>query len=225
MVKIGVCLSGCGVFDGSEINEAVIALLALDRAEVEVLCMAPDVEFSVIDHVKGEETGERRNVLTESARISRGKITDVAVVRPDSLDALLFPGGFGAAKNLCDFASKGAEAQVHPEVARLVREMHSAGKWIGGICIAPAMLAAVMRDEKIHGSVTVGNDADASSAIESMGVSHVECPVDEFRVDERNRIVTTPAYMYEAGLAQVSVGIERLVGELVERVRGSSTEG
>lgn len=219
MVKIGVCLSGCGVFDGSEINESVIALLALDRAEVEVVCMAPDVEFSVVDHLTGQETGERRNVRTESARITRGELADVAVVRSDGLDALLFPGGFGAAKNLCDFASRGAEADVHPEVARLVREMHTEGKWIGGICIAPAMLAAVMRDEKIHGSVTVGNDAEASSAIESMGVTHLDCPVDEFRVDERNRVVTTPAYMLAGRISEAAVGIERLVDELVTRAR------
>ena len=126
--KIGVVLSGCGVFDGSEIHEAVLTLLALDRNGAEAVCMAPNIELEEIDHLSGQPTGARRNVLVESARIARGKIRDIAGVKADELEAIIFPGGFGAAKNLCDFAQKGADASIQPDVARLLKEMAAARK-------------------------------------------------------------------------------------------------
>jgi len=215
MVTVGVCLSGCGVFDGAEIYESVAALLALSRAGADVICCAPDVEFDVIDHRTQQPTGEKRNVLTESARITRGEIRDVRDVHAGELDALLFPGGFGAAKNLCDFATQGAEAKVQPDVGRLLAEMFAARKPICAICIAPAMLAAALRDAGIKGSLTIGNDAGTAAAIESMGSSHSACPVREFHVDEQNRIVTTPAYMLAGNIAEAADGIERAVTELL----------
>ncbi len=216
--RVGVVLSGCGVFDGTEIHESVIALLALDRAGAEVICAAPDVEFAVIDHRTGEATGERRNVLVEAARIARGEIRDVAEVRAEELDAIVFPGGFGAAKNLCDFASQGSAARVQPDVARLVADMLAARKPVGGICIAPAMLAACLRDQGREGSVTIGTDAEAAGNIEAMGQHHLACPVQEFRVDEENGIVTTPAYMLAGRISEAAEGIERLVAEVLRRV-------
>ncbi len=146
MPKVGVVLSGCGVYDGTEVHESVITLLALNRAGAEVQCMAPDMDqLHVINHLTGEEaTGETRNVLVEAARIARGDIVDIATVKGGDLDALIFPGGFGAAKNLCDFAVKGADCSVNPEVLRLTKEMVSAKKPVGVICIAPALMAKVM---------------------------------------------------------------------------------
>lgn len=211
--KVGLLLSGCGVFDGSEIHETVLALLFLDQAGVETVCMAPDVDFQVIDHVSQKPTGEKRNVLTESARISRGDIRDIHEVSADDLDALIIPGGFGAAKNLCDFAEKGADATVHPEVSRLLREMRRANKPLGAICIAPAALVKALADEAPV--VTIGNDVGTAAAIEKAGGKHVNRTVDDICVDEKHKIVTTPAYMLGPGIGDVASGIEKLVKQVV----------
>lgn len=220
MTRVAVILSGCGVFDGAEIHESVLTLLALDRAGAEVLCAAPNVDqLHVIDHLTGEPTGETRNVLTEAARIARGEISDLAEVHASDIDAVIFPGGFGAAKNLCDFAVRGAEASVQPEVARLVREMIEARKPIAAVCIAPAMIAAVLRDAGRAASLTVGATSDASAGLESLGSRHLECPVDEFRVDEELRLVSSPAYMHDASISEVALGIERTVDELLRLAR------
>lgn len=220
MVKVGVVLSGCGFLDGSEIHEAVLTLLALDRAGAEVTCLAPDIEqASVVDH-KLHAGGEgRRNVLVESARIARGKITDLAKAKVADFDAVVMPGGYGAAKNLSNFASAGAAARVDPEVARFLREAHRAKKPIGAWCIAPATLAAALRDERAHLKLTIGSDEGTAKALEQMGAKHVVCPVDDARVDEENRIVTTPAYMYDARIGQVAAGIDKAVAKLLSMAR------
>jgi enhancing lycopene biosynthesis protein 2 len=216
MVKVGVVLSGCGVFDGSEIHEAVLTLLALDRHGAAVTCIAPSIEqVQVVNHRTGKPSEDMRNVLDESARIARGKIQDVAKVKAADLDALILPGGYGAAKNLCNFAAAGAKAKVEPQVARLVRDMHKAKKPIGAWCIAPTVLAAALRDERTHARMTIGSDEKTALALEEMGARHVVCPVEEFRVDEDQRIVTTPAYMYDARISEVASGIERAVKELL----------
>lgn len=214
MPKVGVCLSGCGFKDGAEIHESVLTLLALDEAGAEVVCMAPDIaQACVVNHRTGETTRETRNVLVESARIARGDIRDVAEVTADALDALVFPGGFGAALNLSDFASRGSDAQVNPEVARLIREMMAAGKPIGAICIAPAMVAAAARDQAIE--MTIGTDRGTADALSRMGVRHVAREVDEIQVDEKHRVVTTPAYMLGPGPAAVHRGIRKLVDKVL----------
>ncbi len=216
MTKVGVVLSGCGVFDGAEIHESVLTLLALDRAGAEVVCMAPDIEqMHVVNHLTGDETGETRNVLVESARIARGAIQDIAKVEARELDALIFPGGFGAAKNLCDFAVKGSEATVHPQVSRLVCDLLKAKKPIAAVCIAPAMLAAICRDAGITAEVTIGDDADTASNIEGLGAKHLNCPVDEFRVDEQHRLITSPAYMKATSISEAAQSIECTVAELL----------
>lgn len=220
MVKVGVILSGCGVYDGSEIHEAVLTLLALDRAGAEVVCMAPDVaQLHVVDHRTGEPTGETRNVLTESARIARGRIEDVASVRAAQLDALILPGGFGAAKNLCDFAEAGSAARAEPGVARLIAAMVAAKKPVAAVCIAPAVLAAVLRDAGVKSSLTIGTDAGTAAALEAMGAKHLDCPVEECRVDEEHRIVTSPAYMLAGRISEAAAGIERTVQELLRMAR------
>lgn len=213
--KVGVILSGCGFLDGSEIHESVLALLCLDELGVEAVCMAPaGPQRQVVDHQTHKASGEQRDMLRESARIARGKIRDLASVRGHELDAVVMPGGFGAAKNLCDFAERGAKASAHPEVARLLREVHAAKKPIGAICIAPAVLAAVL-GKAHHPLLTIGNDAGTVRELVAMGVRHQDCPVQECVVDRDHRIVSAPAYMFDASLTDVAAGIRRLCREIV----------
>ena len=213
MAKVGVVLSGCGVYDGAEIQEAVLTMLALDEHGAEIVCLAPDVEqMHVVNHLNGDVTGETRNVLVESARIARGSVTDIAQVTADDLDALLFPGGFGAAKNLCNFAVEGAGCATHPEVARLVGEMHGANKPLGFACIAPALAAAIFRDAGVSGvNLTIGSDEGTAAAIEEMGAVHLSCPVREARFDETNKVVTTPAYMLAGRITEVRDSVKSMV--------------
>ena len=217
MKKIGVVLSGCGVFDGSEIHEATFTLLAIDRAGCQAVCMAPNVEFPVTNHLTKEASGEVRNVLTESARIARGAILDIAGVTAADLDAIVFPGGFGAAKNLCDFAMKGATAAINPEVARLLQEMAASSKPIGAICIAPVVIAAVL-GKQLAATVTIGTDSGTAAEIEKTGARHQECPVHEIVVDRKNKIVSTPAYMLATRISEVADGIDKCVKEVVSLI-------
>lgn len=217
MKKIGVVLSGCGVRDGSEVHEAVFTLLAIDQAGCEAVCTAPDSDFPVTDHLAMRESGERRNMLVESARIARGNIRDIRGVKADDLDAVIFPGGYGAAKNLCDFAVKGADAAVHPEVARLLREMSAAGKPIGAICIAPALIAAALGKE-LAPTLTIGNDTGTATEIGRAGARHQDCPVNEFVVDRKNKIVSTPAYMLAQRISEVHEGIGKCVRAVIELI-------
>lgn len=219
MAKIGVLLSGCGVFDGAEIHEAVLTMLALDQAGAEIVCMAPNVEqHHVINHLTQDEMDEKRNVLVESARIARGEIKNLRDIKAADLDGLVLPGGFGAAKNLSDFAFKGADSTVHPEVKRILEEMSAADKPIGAICISPAPLAKALAEKKPE--VTIGNDQATAEAIEAMGGQHRACTVDMIHVDAGNKVVTTPAYMLGPGIKDVAVGIEKLVNKVLELAQG-----
>jgi enhancing lycopene biosynthesis protein 2 len=207
--------------DGSEIHEAVLTLLALDQAGAQIVCCAPNIDqMDVVDHASGSPVqGERRNVLAESARIARGKITDLSRLSASDIDALIFPGGYGAAKNLCTFATAGAECAVNPQVERIVGQMLEAGKPIGAICIAPAMLARILGKKGVHGTVTIGTDRETAAAIEKMGVKHADCPCASFIVDDRNRVVSTPAYMLGKGPAEVFEGIRQLVNAVLALIR------
>lgn len=213
--KIGVVLSGCGVYDGSEIHEAVFTLLAIDRNGADAVCMAPNAEFPVVDHLAGAESGETRNALVEAARIARGNIRDIAGVTAADIDALIFPGGFGAAKNLCNFAVKGAGADVFPEVARLLKEVMAARKPIGAICIAPALIAATLGKEYAP-QLTIGTDEGTAAAINQTGSTHVACPVTEFVVDAKNKIISTPAYMLAGRISEAYDGIDKAVKAVIE---------
>ncbi len=212
--KIGVVLSGCGVRDGSEIHEAVLTLLAIDKNGGQAVCMAPDMQFAEINHLTMQETGDKRNTLVESARIARGNIRDIKDIRATDIDALIFPGGFGAAKNLCDFDEKGAAARIQPDVGRLLKEMAAAGKPIGAICIAPALVAAALGKE-LAPELTIGNDAATATEIGRTGSKHVECVVTGFVVDKKNKIVSTPAYMLAQRISEAAEGIEKLVKEVI----------
>ena len=202
--------------DGSEIHEAVLTLLAIDRAGAEAICMAPNIpQRHVVNHLTNEESkGETRNVLVESARIARGKIRDIAGVKANDIDALIFPGGFGAAKNLCDYAFSGPDCSVNPEVARLAMEIHRAGKPIGTVCIAPVIAAKLLGSE--HPQITIGTDKNTAKDIEKMGAKHVSCPVTDFVVDKERKLVSTPAYMLANSIKDAAAGIEKLVKAVIE---------
>ena len=220
MPKVGVVLSGCGVYDGAEIHESVITMLALDRAGVEKIMMAPDIDqLHVINHLNGEEMdGDGRNVLVESARIARGDIKSISEVTEYELDALIFTGGFGVAKNLSDYAMAGANCTVNPEVVRLTREVHKAGKPIGVMCIAPTMMAKILNIDGLSADLTVGSDKKTVSDIKSMGSNHIACPARGVIIDKEKKIVSTPAYMEAKNMADAAEGIEKLVSEVLNMI-------
>jgi enhancing lycopene biosynthesis protein 2 len=220
--KIGVVLSGCGYLDGAEIHESVLTLLALDRAGVDIVCMAPDRDQAdVVDHRTNAPTNETRNVLTESARIARGDVQNVRDVDLDQLDAIVLPGGFGAAKNLCTFASDGPDCGVDEDVAHALRTLHAAGKPIAALCIAPAVVAALFGSQ-LHPSITIGTDAGTAAALEKMGARHRNAKVTEAVVDAENRLVTTPCYMSATRVSEVAEGAENAVRELLKLVERSA---
>ena len=219
MKKIGVLLSGCGVNDGAEIHESVITMLALDRAGVETVMMAPNIDqMHVVNHYTGQEMDEFRNVLVESSRIARGNIKDMAEVTGNDIDALIIPGGFGVVKNLCDYAMAGSECSINPDVFRLVSEVHLLQKPIGAICIAPAMMAKILGEQDESAEMTVGSDESTSNDIKTMGSTHVTCPVTEMIVDKEKKIITTPAYMEAQSIKEAAEGIEKLVVEILSMV-------
>jgi len=220
MARVAVCLSGCGFLDGSEIHEAVFTLLALDRAGAEIVCCAPDKpQAQVVNHcLQQPEPEERRHILVESARIARCDIQPLSEVQASQIDALIFPGGFGAAKNLCTFADNGPDCTVDPDVEALVSDMLEMKKPIGAICIAPALLARILGKKNIKAKVTIGSDPKTAAAINRMGAEHCSCPTEGMVSDPQYKVVTTPAYMTGKGPAEVCTGIEKLVAEVLRLV-------
>ena len=217
-MEFAVLLAGSGVFDGSEIYETTLTLLNLDRADIDYQCMAPDIpQAHVINHMTGEEMpGESRNVLIEAARVARGEIIDLAEANPADYDALIVPGGFGVAKNLCDFAFKGDAMQINPSVKTFIQAVHKAGKPVGLICIAPTMAAQLFGEGT---ACTIGTNEDVAAAIGKMGGKHISCPVTDVVVDETKKLITTPAYMEAGRIREAADGIEKLVAQLIDMDR------
>ncbi|MBL7108215.1 MAG: isoprenoid biosynthesis glyoxalase ElbB [Candidatus Cloacimonetes bacterium] len=214
--KIGVVLAGCGVNDGSEIHEATLTLLFLDRANASAIIMAPDIkQMDVVNHQISEAvSSETRDVIVESARIARDAVENIKNISANDLDAVIFPGGFGAAKNLCDFAVKGENLTVNHNVEQLILEMHKAKKPVGFICIAPVIAAKVLGN--FHPKITIGNDAGTAQIIEKFGAKHISCSVDDIVFDEENLVVTTPAYMLGPSISYVAKGIKKLVKKVIK---------
>lgn len=221
MKKVAVVLAGCGFLDGAEIYESTLTLLKLDQLDVPYQCLAPNVpQMHVINHLTGEVVpGESRNVLIESARIARGQIQDVATVKASDFSAVIFPGGFGAAKNLCNFAVQGPDCDVNPEVSRLISEALTAQLPLGFICIAPAMMAKVAQQTGLQLRLTLGPDAEWNNKLGAMNQLAQACQVSEILVDEAHRVVSTPAYMQAERISQAAVGIEKLVSTVVGWLR------
>ncbi|GLO43478.1 MULTISPECIES: isoprenoid biosynthesis glyoxalase ElbB [Pseudomonas] len=212
--KVAVILSGCGVYDGAEIHESVITLLRLDQRGAQVQCFAPNIaQMHVINHLTGEEMPESRNVLVESARIARGEVKDIREAKAEDFDALIVPGGFGAAKNLSNFAVEGANCSVNPDVLALAEAFADACKPVGLICISPALAA------KIYGPgvvCTIGTDAGTAAAVEKMGGTHEPCDVHDIVEDTQRKLVTTPAYMEAKSISEAAGGIYKLVDRVLE---------
>ncbi|MCM2972297.1 MULTISPECIES: isoprenoid biosynthesis glyoxalase ElbB [Larsenimonas] len=216
--NVAVVLAGCGYLDGSEIYETTLTLLRLDQLKIPFTCFAPDIEqHDVIDHrTEQAMQGETRNVLTESARLARGNIEALDALDPEQFDAIIVPGGFGAAKNLCDFAISGDSITVLPELVEKVRPFFEAKKPIGLMCIAPVMVPKMLSGSV---PVTIGDDASIAGAISSMGGLHRSCSVDNIVVDHEHRVVTTPAYLLAENLDEASKGIFKLVDKVAELMR------
>lgn len=215
MAKVALILSGCGVFDGSEIHESVLCLLALDEAHADVQCFAPKMEQSVVkNHLTGEEVKESRNVLVESARIARGKILPLSELDPDAFDAVLLPGGFGVALNLSTYGIDGEACQVNEDLKRVILEFHRAKKPIGATCITPAVLAKIF-EGAAKVKLTLGTDASYGKSLEKMGMQAEITPQDGITVDEVNKVYTTPCYMEKGNLTRMLKGIKKVVEKLV----------
>lgn len=219
-MKIGVLLSGNGVFDGSEIQEAVFTLLAIEELSGEAVCMAPDIDqHHVLNHLTGEEMQEKRNVLIESARIARGKITDLAKIKAGDLHALVLPGGFGAAKNLTKWAFSGPDGEILPDVRRLINEMVIAGKPVCGLCMGPTVIAKALEGSGIHADLTIGTTDDPSpydieaisEGINKTGAHAIMKKVSEILIDQKNKIVTAPCYMMEASVPEIRNNIRMAI--------------
>ncbi len=213
--KFAVILSGCGVFDGSEIHEATLTLLAISKLNAEYTIFAPDMEqYHVINHLTGEVMNEKRNVLVESARIARGKIKPLSNYKASEFDALIIPGGYGAAKNLSTFAFEGENMKVHPDVEKAILDTAKQSKPIGALCISPMILA------KVFGNITltIGKDTETAKILEKLGAKHVTTSHAEIAIDMENKIVTTPCYMLESSIAQVYDGIENAVRAMLKMI-------
>ncbi len=210
--SIGVILSGCGHQDGSEIHEATLTLLAIHSHGADYQCYAPDInQCHVLNHTDGSEMNKSRNVYLESARISRGNLKKLQDFNADDHDALIIPGGLGAAKNLSTFAFDGAGCTVNEEVKAAVLAIFEQNKPIGALCIAPVILARLFNNI----TLTIGNNPDVAAKIEEMGGIHEKCSPAGIVIDEKNRIVTTPCYMYDSRVDQVAEGVDRLVVEIL----------
>lgn len=213
--KFAVVLSGCGVYDGAEIHEATLSLYAIANNKAEYEIFAPDIEqHHVINHITGEEMNEKRNVLIESARIARGNIKALSEFSAADFDALLFPGGFGAAKNLSSWAFDGPGATINPDVEKAIKSMVEVGKPIGALCISPVILAKVLGDVEL----TIGQDQATIEGIESVGAKHTKTTHGEVVVDEKYRVVTTPCYMLDATIDQIGMGADNVVKKILEMI-------
>lgn len=224
--KVAVLLAGCGVYDGSEVHEAVLTLLSLSKLGIDYEIVAPNImQHHVVNHLTGDEEAQSRNVLVEAARIARGEIKDMSLVNADDYAALIIPGGFGAAKNLCDFAFKqDTSFIVEPMVSAFISKFKNTHKPVGFICVAPVIAAAIYPNVEL----TIGNDKSTAEIIEHKGAKHVNKCVTEICIDQANKVVSTPAYMLGQSIAEVALGIDHLVEAVVslvaDRVVSASAE-
>lgn len=213
--KIAIVLSGNGVYDGAEIHETTLTMLAIAQQGASYELFAPNIEQAhVINHLTGEEMPEKRNVLIEAARIARGNIADLNTYQASQFDALVFPGGFGAAKNLSTFAFEGPDCSVNPDVEKAVKETVAAQKPIGALCISPAVITRILKDVE----VTIGQDSGTAGAIEKMGGKHVNTTHGEVVHDSNYNVYTTPCYMLDASIDQIADGATNIIKAILKAI-------
>jgi enhancing lycopene biosynthesis protein 2 len=226
-MKVAVLLAGAGVYDGSEIHESVFTLLALNQLGADVECLAPNrKQHHVVNHITGEEMQETRNVMIESARIARGAVIDIANAELEDYDALVIPGGFGAAKNLNQWALSGPDGEIFPEVKSLITSFIKAKKPICGLCMGPTVIAKALEGSEIHANLTVGSSqaaspydiAGISQGMQSIGAKTVDKRINEIEIDSTNKIVTAPCYMMEASIAEVHDNIQQAIKATLDLV-------
>ncbi|EPE37185.1 isoprenoid biosynthesis glyoxalase ElbB [Candidatus Photodesmus anomalopis] len=208
-MKIAVVLSGCGVFDGSEINEVVLSLFELEKQSINYEVFAQDKnQKHVINHYNQSSDNFTRNILFESSRIVRGNIKKLSELNYNTFDGLLIPGGFGVAKNLSNLAFKNGHFTIDIEFKKIMTNF--IGKPSGYLCIAPMLIPHVYRNAKC----TIGNDPEMAKIINNLGGIHVNCSANDIVIDEKNRLITTPGYMMTNSRVEVHLGIEKLVSKL-----------
>jgi len=213
MKKFAVIISGCGNMDGAEIHETLMTLLAIEKQECEYELFAPDKEqHHVINHLTKKEMPEKRNMLVEAARIARGNIKDISAFSIKNFDAVVFPGGYGVAKNFFTYAFDGINAKVLPEIEKIIKDTHAAGKPIGALCISPVLIAKVLGDV----TVTIGHDKNTTDDIISMGANHINSAPTDVVSDRKNKIFTTPCYMLNARLVEIAEGVENLIETMLQ---------
>ena len=226
-MKIGVILSGCGVYDGAEIHESVFTLLAIKENKADVVCFAPDVsQFHVINHLSGEEMNEKRNVLIESARIARGDIKSLYEFNVNELDALVLPGGFGAAKNLTTWAFNGPDGDINDQVKKAIVEMVMANKPVCGLCMGPTVIAKALEGTGIKSELTVGTTREKSpydikaisQGMEKTGAIAVEKTIREILIDKKNKIITAPCYMMEANILEIRNNVKDAIDQTIKMI-------
>lgn len=214
--RFAVVLAGCGVYDGAEIHEATMTLyaIALEGASYEIF--APNIpQHHVVNHITGEEMNEKRNVLIEAARLARGNIKPLSEYNPNNFDALIFPGGFGVAKNLCTYAFEGTDCSVNQDVKNAIINTHASKKPIGALCISPVLIAKVLG----KGSLTIGTDNATAQAIEQLGASHQNTEHGQVAVDNENLLFTTPCYMLNATIVDIANDAKAVVKEMVNYIK------
>lgn len=215
MKKIAIILSGCGVYDGAEIHESVMTMLAITKQGAEYEIYAPNREqHHVVNHITGEEMSEKRNILIESARIARGNIKPLEELNVQNIDAVIFPGGFGVAKNFCNYAFKGADYTISKDIEIVITDAVNAKIPVGALCISPVLLAKALKNPKI----TIGNDANTSAHIEQQGAIHEITNKDGVAIDENYKLVTAPCYMLEATVADIAAGAENVVQAILKMI-------
>jgi len=222
-MKIGVLLSGCGVYDGAEIQESVFTLLAIAEAGHEAVCISiNDTQHHVINHITGEEMKESRNILVESARIARGNITEISTISPADIDALVIPGGFGSAKNFTTWAFNGPGGKIRPDVKLLIVNMINVGKPIVALCVSPVVLAKAMQESNIKINLTIGSTKSASpysisdfmEGINATGAKSSERELNEILIDSENKIISAPCYMMDATILEIRQNIKQAIDAL-----------
>jgi len=215
MKNFAIILAGCGVYDGAEIHEAVMTMYAIMKNGAEYRIFAPDIaQHHVVNHLTGAEMPETRNVLVESARIARGKIQPLNKLDLRDFDALIFPGGFGVAKNLCSYAFKGPDCDVQPQVAKVLRDAFSKCKPIGALCISPVLLAKIIRNV----TITVGPDETDAANVRAMGATHIVTNHGDVVYDEKHRLFSTPCYQLESNIVQIAEDADSIVKEMLKKI-------
>lgn len=197
--KCALILAGCGAKDGAEITESVSLMIAFDQAHFHVQAFAPNRSFHhVIDHAADQIVeSENRNMLVESARIARGNVLPLQELAEDDYDVICFAGGFGVAKNFCNFASEGKNAVLENDVKDILFRFIRAHKIVSALCISPILLALAAKELQLKDAkITLGDgSSEAAEIVQTWGITHEPKKVHEASIDKVNRFVTAPAYM------------------------------